>query len=471
MAQRYCKNCGSRVEKNSIYCPECSIRLTKDNTTTNLQRKKTKVLPIIAVILIVLSAALYGLVYFGGINIDKAISFIKGNSAYKTEDNIKDKTETEHFSDTADLEETDTPDSTDTPENPDQEAAPYNVIHKAGFAGQQILPISCLGYSDRYITSLELNILESADKSSYSLMDYSGNIVCSYDFPEAPYLDNLGDRLGNMSYGFVDDTTMEFFPSEGGHGFLDIRLCYIESTGEIVESFPGGLGSVNYDIDYAVVQLLTESESDYGYSYNGINYDFQMKYGIVVDSKLVVSCEYEASTGFQEGICALRRNGKWGYFNSRGEQILDFEYTPGYNINCDHSNTTYCRCTPYPSTYGYIPVCKDGKWAYADTSGLFVTDFEFEHALPVHRGNSWVKQDGEWMVIELTSYSDYITEEDAKLILDEYIGKFQGTTNNTLSGLYNEKAFTFYLTTGYCFETVDQAKFIVLYNGEVYRLV
>ena len=107
---------------------------------------------------------------------------------------------------------------------------------------------------------------------------------------------------------------------------------------------------------------------------------------------------------FSDGIVALKKDGKWGYFDDNGNRIIDFicESFPskiiygGWWKNSD--NMQY----PFLSSNGYIPVKINGQCGYYDTQGNEIIPCgTFEEVRPVHNGLAWVKKDGKWGVIKL----------------------------------------------------------------------
>ena len=62
--------------------------------------------------------------------------------------------------------------------------------------------------------------------------------------------------------------------------------------------------------------------------------------------------EFDDVNYFDEGIVAVFKDGKWGYINTKGEQIIEckFDYADDFNE-------------------GFAAVQKDDKWGYINTKG------------------------------------------------------------------------------------------------------
>ena len=57
----------------------------------------------------------------------------------------------------------------------------------------------------------------------------------------------------------------------------------------------------------------------------------------------------------KEGLAAVYKDGKWGYINTKGEQIVECKFDDAYYFN-----------------EGFARVKKDGKWGYINTKGCSV---------------------------------------------------------------------------------------------------
>ena len=169
-------------------------------------------------------------------------------------------------------------------------------------------------------------------------------------------------------------------------------------------------------------------------------------FGIGNTDGIKVSCEYTGgispySTSLTVG--ALEKNGKWGYFNSDGEQIIDFICEPtvfpvtknvnGYDItelNSTAYQTFYSgEGVPYNMTENIIAVRTSDGYGYFDIEGNeIIPAGTFEEARPFHNGMAWVKDrnTGLWGVIKLTD-----SEPEEEVIDIHYIG---ADFNNLQSG-------------------------------------
>lgn len=75
-------------------------------------------------------------------------------------------------------------------------------------------------------------------------------------------------------------------------------------------------------------------------------------------------CVYEQAEDFSEGLAAVERNGKWGYIDATGREIVP----PGYD-------------EVEPFSDGYAKVCRNTKWGIVAANFLIL--FIYSHLLNV----------------------------------------------------------------------------------------
>lgn len=101
--------------------------------------------------------------------------------------------------------------------------------------------------------------------------------------------------------------------------------------------------------------------------------------------------------GFHEGLAAVRRDKKWGFIDKKGNVIVDFKYD-GY---LDFNKGIACVMTK-----GFF----GGKsWIYIDKKGNQIIDDDFESAAPFRNGIAAVKKDGCFRFIDIKG--NYLFEQ------------------------------------------------------------
>lgn len=159
--------------------------------------------------------------------------------------------------------------------------------------------------------------------------------------------------------------------------------------------------------------------------------DAKSKYALWKDSELITKFTYDECGSESEGLIAVKKNGKWGYVNEKGNIIIPLKYDASWEqYYVDNSDLTgeqkeYC----YAASGGYITLVKNGKWEMRTTDNkLVILPGVFEKILPVYDGKCWVKKNGKWGVIQL---SETKAESPINVIEDE-TEKSENTENNAI---------------------------------------
>ena len=89
--------------------------------------------------------------------------------------------------------------------------------------------------------------------------------------------------------------------------------------------------------------------------------------------------EFDGVGSFNEGFAAVQKDGKWGYINTKGEQIVEckFDYVSDFKD-------------------GLAIVEKDDKYGCINTKGEQIVECKFDDACDFNEGFAWVKKDGKW---------------------------------------------------------------------------
>ncbi len=158
--------------------------------------------------------------------------------------------------------------------------------------------------------------------------------------------------------------------------------------------------------------------------------DLESKYALCdPDGKLLTDFVYDECGSSSSGLLAVKKDGKWGYVNEKGEEVIPIKYDASWcydtYVFSDHTQDQSERIEScYAATDGYVPLCVNGKWELRDHSGkLVISSGIFEEIRPVYDGRCWVKKDGKWGVLKLEEEEqDQVSEnEDWKVIYFSYI--------------------------------------------------
>jgi hypothetical protein len=117
------------------------------------------------------------------------------------------------------------------------------------------------------------------------------------------------------------------------------------------------------------------------------------KWGFINENgKIIIPLEYDAVFSFHEGMGPVMLNGKVGYFNNDGVLAIPLIYEDGDRFD-----------------YGLAKVKHDGKWGFIDKEGAVYIPFEYDG---LHNFDRWekpypglvsVKKNGKWGFINKTN--------------------------------------------------------------------
>lgn len=123
--------------------------------------------------------------------------------------------------------------------------------------------------------------------------------------------------------------------------------------------------------------------------------------------------KYDELDVFNEGYAAVCKDGKWGFINIKGEEIIQCIYSKvnpfheGYAAVCNdekwgYVNTDgkeivqciYSEASPFSE--GYAVVVKDDKCGFVNTKGEEITQFQYSGASYFGEKCAMVRKDGKW---------------------------------------------------------------------------
>lgn len=153
---------------------------------------------------------------------------------------------------------------------------------------------------------------------------------------------------------------------------------------------------------------------------------------------------YEMAGTFNDGLAAVKQNGKWGIINDKGEFKVNPEFDEIVLDNYGYFNkqkiVIACKNGKYgfydetlkskndftadkmdiPTKDGIIAFCQNSKWGYVDEDGKVIIEPTYEDALSFSNGLAAICQNGKWgfidkdnnIVIECDfAGADYFTKE------------------------------------------------------------
>ena len=121
--------------------------------------------------------------------------------------------------------------------------------------------------------------------------------------------------------------------------------------------------------------------------------------------------EFDDARDFKEGFAVVKKDGKWGYINTKGEQIVECKFDSYSNFN-----------------EGFAAVKKDGKWGYINTKGEQIVECKFDGARSFNEGFALVKKDGKYGYINTKGYLVIFDKSKNEI---EVVDKAIDRSNNT----------------------------------------
>ncbi len=106
-------------------------------------------------------------------------------------------------------------------------------------------------------------------------------------------------------------------------------------------------------------------------------------------NKVVVEPKYDEVFAYKEDICCVELDGKFGYIDRNGEEIIPLVYEVASSFS-----------------EGYASVCKNGAYGYINPQNEVVVDFKFSAGTAVIDNNCRVKKDGKWGEMVMDNVSE-----------------------------------------------------------------
>lgn len=243
-----------------------------------------------------------------------------------------------------------------------------------------------------------------SNNGKYGLIDYSGKIIAE------PKYDNISIGYGGKylltNIGADNNTYGECFTLDGNLNVISISMDdAVNIAGTDVDD------TIAWDKTKQSLCLVNES----GITTESVNQkdpvgvSFYNESGtsllstakaLAINGKLSTDFIFDRSGEFSDGLIAMSKNGKWGYYDKSGNIVIPFSYDGGWNMapEFDWSKDD----SAYAASSGYVVLYQNKQYALYDTNGKCIIDFgKFDAIRPVVDGKAWVEQNGKWGVISL----------------------------------------------------------------------
>lgn len=402
----FCKYCGSRLDDDSAFCGKCGKpiednpskgevpREPRSNNPKTEQGKKRSLLIVVAVILGIIA------IFLGVI-----IGILVG-------DDDKEVANEQNLAGEEQLVEEDT-----TEEEPKAEYVDYEWAVEPTLDASEVFYVKENRYeldNNERKQMMQECVIADTNSGLLSVVDMDGNTLMSGIDSVDSYYNTIILNLQEARYD--SELEMEFSqygltngiiePLWGLGGGMEGSSFYYYK-GELVnvlDSFgPDAKTWETYLAEpYNPIPVL---EFDYQPDLGQVNafYDDTMRYGIYYDGQMLTDFEFEQCGSYSSGLCAAKKDGKWGYLDWDGQVVIPFEYDASWEHYSVYDDGYYQdKDYAYAATDGYVVLNRGGKWSLADTDGnIAIPEGEFDQICPVYEGKCWVQKDGRWGVIEL----------------------------------------------------------------------
>ena len=298
------------------------------------------------------------------------------------------------------LAETGTPDTAEAPETSASDAGAKTAegtvswVLEPAIEAADIMPVpGCSVQEDIYSGNVSMLIRDGQT----GLIDTAGNVVLE---PQFQYI----LRCAGLLYGFRDDGSSVLINEDytlnpdvtHEHDTVSYDYLWDDQQKAVFRIVHTPAGTIVEDTPYEVeagtlVPVISGTVEAYTLE--------NARYALAGADGLCTDFIYE-DTGKRswEGMMAVCLGGKWGFCSLEGTLVVPCEYDGAKYLGPVNSEAQsgYIQGAPYGYCEGYVAVKKDGKWGFLDQNGSAVLPFIFDEARPVQDGSAWVRYEGKW---------------------------------------------------------------------------
>lgn len=285
----------------------------------------------------------------------------------------------------------------------------------------------------------ELYIIESKDEDLYNLLKNA--IDNGYNSEENRKLllqVKYSFKIRNAEYSKINLSIGDYYAAQRtlSWNLTHLEDGYIWSTEYDYVGIPNDKGvavavgkdSRIIDATGMVLGIFENQVSEAGvYSEGLLPACINGSYGFYNDFAELQFGDYEMAGMFQNGLAAVKQNGKWFLVNAKGEIKSDeyeeiiLDYAGRYLINetvlVKKSESVYVICNEdlkeiseisctdvdIITENGLIAICQNGLWGFANTKGEIVIEPSYENARSFSNGVAAVCKDGLWGFVDVNN--------------------------------------------------------------------
>jgi Caspase domain/WG containing repeat len=238
-----------------------------------------------------------------------------------------------------------------------------------------------------YVFDFYNGVAIAKKNAKWGVLDVEGNPVVEFEYDNLrPFSNNwAGARKGNKVL------IINSFGNE-----LDIPYTYIHAFSEGLAAVTNQKGEFAYiDTTGAEWIPLRKGRKFASNFFNGLAaVSDTLPHLTFIDKKGKPMFSFKNGTDFKKnqedpyniyqhqfvnGLAAVRQQGKWGFIDTLGRNVIPYEYEV---------------ITPFSE--GFAAVKKEGKWLYINEQNKIIQAGDFEEAKPCTEGVAWVKTSAGW---------------------------------------------------------------------------
>lgn len=235
----------------------------------------------------------------------------------------------------------------------------------------------------------------STDYFKNGYIDHTGRIVIPIQYAEADdFKAGIAKVKKDGKYGIIDKTgkMKAVFPNANKYTLIE---PFSEGLARVTISSPNVSNSavVKYYDGYIntsgkeVIPVQYSSADDFSEGLSGYYDEENRLYGFFgKNGQTVIKPAYEdLRSPFSEGLCAVKKNDKWGFIDRNNKNVIDYKYelTLGFHE-------------------GMARFQQNNKWGYLDKTGKEVIPAKYDGNKEFSEGLALVNDNNKWMYVDKT---------------------------------------------------------------------
>lgn len=207
----------------------------------------------------------------------------------------------------------------------------------------------------------------------------------------------------NGKFGFVDENGNEIIPpkyewvGQFNEGVVRVfnsgKAGYIEKQGKVIipEKYDDAW---EFSEGVAKVMLTKTIDEKLVAKYGYVN----------KEGAEIIAAEYDDAQSFHEGLAAVRKGEKWGYINMSGSIVIPFDFDHANSfidgfamVSFEENNPFFIdkQGNKYDNIKGYqegvAAVKKEGKWGFVNKKGKLIIGYRYNEVRSFNKGEAQVR--------------------------------------------------------------------------------